>query len=208
MHRPSSIVPILSPLGSFSGFVMTRLNIFALMCFGFSTRRHRCVCAFPCHHIHPTSFYVFPRILEFSTPSVKSGVVCLIRNAFILAISECQIHVLQTLRRRTLEQIVDSSVDDNSLSRAVYGKAADFNTVLARNRLHERRLAGDFDEFFSGVSVLVDVADVAGGHGAVEGDGDGVLYEINTYKFTRLDSTYVDTLEPDGDVWNECDLFA
>lgn len=54
-------------------------------------------------------------------------------------------------------------------------KATDFDAVLARNVLDKGGLAGDFDEFLACVAVLVEVADVARGHGAVEGDGDCVL---------------------------------
>lgn len=57
----------------------------------------------------------------------------------------------------------------------MYSETADLDAVLARDVLDERGLAGDFDEFFAGVAVLVEGADVAGGHGAGEGDGDGVL---------------------------------
>lgn len=101
------------------------------------------------------------------------------RNAIILAIPESKIHILQTLGGRTLEEIINRSINDDALTRRMDGEASDFNAVFTRNVLDERGLADDFDEFFAGVAVLVDVADVAGCHGAVEGDGDGVLCRVS-----------------------------
>lgn len=102
-------------------------------------------------------------------------VIALVWDAVILAIAKRQVHILQTLCSSTLEQIVDCSVDNDTLPGAMHRKATDFNAVLARNILYKWRFACDFDEFLAGVAVLVDVPDVAGCHCAVEGDGDGVL---------------------------------
>jgi hypothetical protein len=137
----------------------------------------------------------------------------LIRNPIILAIPKREVHVLQTLGRRTLEEIIDRRIDDNTLAGGVHGKATNLDAVFAANVFHERRLADDFDEFFAGVAVLVDVADVTGCHCAVEGNGDCVLWEsLVQFKqgiWVRLVcGTYVDTLEPDRDVRNESDFSA
>ena len=54
-------------------------------------------------------------------------------------------------------------------------EAADLDAVFACNGFDEGGFADDLDEFFAGVAGLVEGADVAGGHGVGEGDGDGVL---------------------------------
>jgi hypothetical protein len=97
------------------------------------------------------------------------------RNPLILTIPEREVHVLQALRRRTLEQIINRRIDYDALARAVHREATNLDAMLARDILDERRLADNLDELFTGVSVLVEVADVAGCHGTVERDGDGVL---------------------------------
>lgn len=67
------------------------------------------------------------------------------------------------------------------------GETADLNTVATGDVLHEGSLASDLDELLAGVAVLVEVADVPGGHLLGEGNADGV----------------VDTLEPDSHVGDE-----
>jgi hypothetical protein len=120
-------------------------------------------------HTQRASFYYLP------DPTLL--IMHLIRNPIILAIPKREVHVLQTLGRRTLEEIVNRRIDHNTLAGGVYGKATNLDTVLSRNVFHERGLADDFDKFFAGVAVLVDVADVTGCHCAVEGNGDCVLWE-------------------------------
>jgi hypothetical protein len=105
--------------------------------------------------------------------------VHLVRDALVLAISERQVHVLQALRRRTFEEVVDCGVDDDALSRAMDCEATDFDTVLARNVADERGLADNLDKLLAGVTVLVDIADVSGGHGSVQRDGNGVLGSVS-----------------------------
>jgi hypothetical protein len=111
-----------------------------------------------------------------SSSLLPSAPHLLIRNALILSITQCQVHILQALRRRALEQVIDGGINNNALAGAVDGETANLDAVLARDVLDERGLADDFDEFLAGVAVLVEVADVAGCHCAVEGDGDGVLF--------------------------------
>lgn len=43
-----------------------------------------------------------------------------------------------------------------------------FHAVLVHDVLEERRLADDVDEFFTSIPVLVDLSNVARGHGLVE----------------------------------------
>lgn len=57
----------------------------------------------------------------------------------------------------------------------MHSEAADLDAVFAGDSFDERGFACDFDELFAGVAVLVEGADVTRGHGAREGDGDGVL---------------------------------
>ena len=59
----------------------------------------------------------------------------------------------------------------------MHTEAADLNAVFARDVLDEGGFAGDFDEFFAGVAVLIEGADVARSHGLRKWDGDGVLGE-------------------------------
>lgn len=103
----------------------------------------------------------------------------LVRDTLILAIAQRQVHVLQTLRRGSLEQVIDRRVHDDTLARAVDCEAANLDAVFAGDVLYERGLADDADELLASIAVLEDVADVAGGHGAVERDGDGVLKGVS-----------------------------
>ena len=57
-------------------------------------------------------------------------------------------------------------------------EATNLNTVLAGDVLDERRLADNLDKLLAGVAVLVQVADVALGHSAVERDRDCVLENV------------------------------
>jgi hypothetical protein len=81
--------------------------------------------------------------------------VHLIRDAFVLGVAQSKVHVLQTLCRSTLEQVINCSIDNNALARAVNSESTDLNTVLARDVLDQRRLANDLDKLLSGVAVLV-----------------------------------------------------
>lgn len=99
----------------------------------------------------------------------------LYRNPLILAKPECQVHILQTLRSRPLQQIINRSINNHPRAARMDTEASDLNAVFAGDVLQERRLARDFDELFAGVPVLVKGADVAGGHGPGEGGGDGML---------------------------------
>jgi hypothetical protein len=112
--------------------------------------------------------------------------VHLVRNAIVFTVAQGQVHVLQALSRSALEQVVDSCVDDNALARAVDGETTDFDAVLAGDVLDEWGLANDLNELLAGVAVLVQVADVARCHCAVERNGDGVLLGgISNTKLTR-----------------------
>lgn len=57
----------------------------------------------------------------------------------------------------------------------MYAKASDLDAMLACDIFDEGRFAGDADEGFAGVAVLVKGADVTGCEGGGEGEGDGVL---------------------------------
>ena len=61
----------------------------------------------------------------------------------------------------------------------MHSESTNLDAVFARDGLDGGRLAGDFDELLACVPVLVDVADVPRGHGAVEGDGDCVLGDVS-----------------------------
>jgi len=81
----------------------------------------------------------------------------------------------QALGGGTLEQVVDGGTDDDALAAGVDGKSTDLNAVAAGNVLDERGLADDLDELLAGVAVLVEVADVTGGHLLLQRDADRVL---------------------------------
>lgn len=97
-------------------------------------------------------------------------------------------------------------------------ESADLDAVPARDAFDERRLAGDFDKLLACVTVLVEGADVAGGDLMGEGDVDCVLFWKGVNSRVRLadgraggpgkgngrPGTYVDALEPDGNVRDEC----
>ena len=118
---------------------------------------------------------IYPQSLLFFSPL---SATLLQRNALVFAVAKRQVHVLQTLCSSALEQIINSSIDNDALAGAVDSEPANLHAVLARDVAHERGLANDLDELLAGVAVLVDVADITGGHGAVEGDGDCVLVNV------------------------------
>lgn len=81
----------------------------------------------------------------------------------------------QALGGGTLEEVVDGSADNNTLTAGVDGEATDLDAVATGNVLDERGLADDLDELLAGVTVLVEVTDVTGGHLLLQGNADGVL---------------------------------
>jgi hypothetical protein len=54
----------------------------------------------------------------------------------------------------------------------VHGKPTNLDTVTTSDVLDQGCLADDLDELLAGVAVLVEVADIAGGHFFFEGDAD------------------------------------
>lgn len=62
----------------------------------------------------------------------------LVRNTLVLAVSERKVHILQALCCGALEQVVNSGIDNDTLSRAVDGETANLDAVLARDVLNER----------------------------------------------------------------------
>jgi hypothetical protein len=58
-----------------------------------------------------------------------------------------------------------------------WGLGFAYHAVLPGDSLHRGRLAGDSDEPFSGIAVLVERADVARRHLYFERDADGVLFK-------------------------------
>lgn len=115
------------------------------------------------------------RLSQHSTPHLNH----LIRDTVIFAVSKGKIHVLEALRRSSLEEVVDGSIDDNTLARTVDCEATDLDAVLAGDVLDKRRLADDLDELLACIAVLVKIADIAGSHGAIEWDGDSVLCRVS-----------------------------
>jgi hypothetical protein len=75
--------------------------------------------------------------LNRSSPPTYIPSSILVRNTLILSIAQCQVHVLQTLCSSTLEQVVNSRVNDDALARAVHGETTNLDAVLARNVLDE-----------------------------------------------------------------------
>lgn len=98
----------------------------------------------------------------------------------------------QALSSGTLEKVVNSSANNDTLPGLVNLETTNLNTVLAADVLDKRGLANNLDELLASVSVLVDLTNVTRGHALLEGDRDGV----------------VDTTEPNGDVGNEGNLSA
>ena len=92
-------------------------------------------------------------------------------DAFILTVSQRKIHILQTLRRRTLKQVINRRINNNPLARAMHRKATNLDAVLARDVLHERRLA-QLEQLLDGV-----VADRHGAGGYSQGVWRGVGVE-------------------------------
>jgi len=123
-------------------------------------------------HAHRAFTEEYPHIRRnlppiVSTPSQSSSAHQLL--------TQRKVHILQTLRRRALQQVIYRHIDHNPLSAGVDAEASDLDSVLAGDVLDGRRLADDFDELLAGEAVGVDITDVTGFHFAVEGEVDGVL---------------------------------
>lgn len=58
----------------------------------------------------------------------------------------------------------------------MHPEAADFNAVFTCDIAHKGWFAGDADEGFAGIAVLIEATDVAGGERGGEGERDGVLF--------------------------------
>lgn len=84
----------------------------------------------------------------------------------------------QALGCGTLQQVVDGCADNDALAAGVDGKSTDLDTVAAGNVFDKRSLAHDLDELLTSVAILVEVADIAGGHLLLQRNADRVL-DIN-----------------------------
>ena len=84
----------------------------------------------------------------------------------------------QALGGGTLQQVVNGGADNHALAARVDGKSTDLDTVAAGNVLDKRGFAHDLDELLASVAILVEVADITGGHLLLQRNADGVL-DIN-----------------------------
>lgn len=87
----------------------------------------------------------------------------------------------QALSSGTLEQVVNGGADNNTLAAGVHGETTNLNAVTASNVLDEGSLASDLHKLLTSVAVLVDVANVTGGHLLVQGNANGVLEILSVY---------------------------
>src|ERR1700710_1610221 len=62
------------------------------------------------------------------------------RNPLILSIPQRQIHILQTLRRRPLQQIIDRNIHHRPLPARMHSKPPNLHAMLTRDILHHWRL--------------------------------------------------------------------
>lgn len=72
-----------------------------------------------------------------------------------------------------LHTILGGHLHNDTRAALVNSETSNLDTVLVLDGLDERGLTDDLDQLLAGVPVLVDLADVARGHGLVEGDVDG-----------------------------------
>lgn len=84
----------------------------------------------------------------------------------------------QALGGGTLKQVVNSGANNHALAAGVDGESTDLDTVAAGNVLDKRGFAHDLDELLTSVAILVEVADIPGGHLLLQRNADGVL-DIN-----------------------------
>lgn len=149
--------------------------------------------------------------LVFAVAKGKVHVLCSEHISFnpICDLSDCWTEGLtQALGGGTLEQVVNGSTHDDPLAAGVDSEATNLNAVAASDGLDGRRLANDLHELLTSITILVDVANVAGGHLLLQGDADSVLYRSQLRLKPRSDSietrvTYVNALEPDSNVRDE-----
>lgn len=108
-----------------------------------------------------------------------------------LGIPHRQVDILQRLRRRTLQEVIDSNINNHSLAVRRYAKASDFDAVRARDIPDHWALTNNFDQWLACISVLIEVPDISWGEGLVEWDVDRMM----------------NTLKPGGDMRDESDFF-
>lgn len=81
----------------------------------------------------------------------------------------------QALGGGTLQQVVNGGADNHAFAAGVDGESADLDTVATGNVLDKRGFAHDLDELLTSVAILVEVADIAGGHLLLQRNADRVL---------------------------------
>lgn len=82
----------------------------------------------------------------------------------------------QALGGGTLQQVVNGGADNHALAAGVDGKSTDLDTVATGNVFDKRGFAHNLDELLTSVAILVEVADIAGGHLLLQGNADRVLH--------------------------------
>lgn len=75
--------------------------------------------------------------------------------------------------RSALVEVINRGANHDTLAGLVNSKTANLDMVLVLDRLDKRRLANNLYELFTGISVLVDLKDIARSHCLVQGDVDG-----------------------------------
>ena len=92
-----------------------------------------------------------------------------VRDTVVLTVAQNKIHVLQTLRGRALEQVVNCGHDHNSVLGRVHGKTANNDAVFATDLLDFRRLATDGNQPLVGLIGMETVALIPWNHCATCG---------------------------------------
>ena len=111
----------------------------------------------------------------------------------------------ETLGGRALEQVVNGSAYNYPLAAGVDGEPTNLNAMTTSNALDERCLANNVHKLLTSITVLEDIADVARGHLLLQRDADRVLersQHCSKIKKGKV-KTYVNTLEPGGNMGNE-----
>ncbi|KAI6983436.1 Protein arg-6 [Hortaea werneckii] len=138
------------------------------------------------HASRPLLSRVVAVLISYGDKNVPSELL-LKGDAFVLSIAKCEVHVLQALSSRALQQVVNGDIDNRALPTAVHSKATNLHSVLAGNVLDERALAAYCHKLLAVVPVLVQLTDVSAHHLLRQRQRDRV----------------VNALEPDCDVRDE-----
>lgn len=85
--------------------------------------------------------------------------VCITLVAYVSVVVRQKL--TKTLCGSSLEEVVDSCADDNTLAARMHSEPTNLDTVTTSDVLDKRWLTHDLDQFLTSITILVKVADIS-----------------------------------------------